>query len=373
MTTHMPKPLLLLLRPPAALWLGLGLALALPAGASRAAVAEPYLRIESFSHSEPVSIHAFVHDWDGPLAQGSDALTHNSLETGVRYGAFSLAYVQDDDYEIKASRDTAELYYLARNHRDLPVGARYELRLRASQQRSQGLRLAYMLNPLPSLSLEPALSLLHGESLIDGQLSGTAVVNGPKDYSYAAQVNEFYSEDALFGRHAAAPGGLGYSLDLHLNWRIKPAVTADLQLRHLLGELAWRNAPYTSAIASSDSKQFDADGYAHFNPVLHGVEGYARHTQRLHPRALLAVDWRWAPQDTLGLRLRLTEVREYLSLRAERRYAGCLALNAEVIPEPFALGAGAACGPFALSLLSDRLRVEDAHLLQLNATLGWAF
>lgn len=334
---------------------------------------EPYLSVESFSHAEPVSVHAYATNWQGPLESGSNGMTHNWIETGARYGMFSVSMVQRLDYEVKASRDSAVFYYLVRNRLNLPVGTPFDLDLRIYHQRSRGLRLAYRIEPVSGLELEGGVSLLDAMRLTQGRLTGSARIVANKDYDYNAQVSYFYSRDALFGRPASPPAGQGYSLDLSARWLVDTRYVLSAQVRDFYGWLRWNDAPFTTATVTSATKQYGNDGYVEYSPTLSGFEGNANYRQRLHPRALLGADWRWAPQDTIGLRLRLTEVKAYASLRAERRYPGCLALNAELMPAQRALGVGASCGLISFSLLSDKLRFEDAHVLQLNAALAYRF
>jgi hypothetical protein len=161
------------------------------------------------------------------------------------------------------------------------------------------------------------------------------------------------------------------SLDASMVWRINERFVVHAQARDLYGYLKWDRAPFTTATATSATKTFGADGYVNYSPTITGVEGSQNYRQRLHPRALLGVDYQWSQDNTIGLHLRLTEVKTYASLRVARQYPGCLTLNAELMPRQRALGIGASCGPILFSLMSDSLRFEDAHLLQMNLVLAY--
>ena len=253
-----------------------------------AATIEPYLRVDSFSHTEPVAIHAYTTRWQGALRSGSDAITHNWFESGACYAAFCAGWVERLDYEIKANRDTAEFYYLTRNRLDLTPGRAYVLRARVFEQRSRGPRLAYRAEPLGGFSLELGLSLLDAMRMTNGEITGSALVNGPKDYNYNAQVAYFYSRDHLFERQTPAPAGNGLSLDVSAAWRINEDFYVHAQVRDAYGYLKWERAPFTTATVDSSNKQFGPDGYVTYNPTLHGFEGNSDYRQRLHPRALLS-------------------------------------------------------------------------------------
>lgn len=330
----------------------------------------PYAAMESFGHSEPVSIHDYINDWEGPLQSGSDAVTHNWLETGARNGAWSIGYVQRYDYEIKASRDAALLYHQIKNKQDLVPGTVYDLDLRAFHNRSQGLRLAREFRH-GNWRLEPGFSLLSGQALIDGAIHGVASAVDVKEYSFNAAVSYHYTEDALFDRQVDGPSGEGFALDLALGYRFSERWNLELSGRDLLGFLYWREAPVTDAIATSDTQEFDDDGYLQFRPTLTGREFNRDYHQRLHPRGLASLQWQAREATRLDLKLRMTEVRQYASLAAAQQLAPGLALDLEWMSGLDALGLGLRWADFRAQLMSDSLRFEDAQVLQLQ--LGWAY
>lgn len=330
----------------------------------------PFVEADSFAHAEPVSIHAYINDWDGPLQSGSDAVTHNRLEIGVRHGAWSYGYVQRYDYEIKATRDAAVLYHQVKNKAELVPGTEYDLDVRAYHHRSQGLRLAFRQGGA-HWSVEPGLSLLSGQKLINGRIDGQATALGGKEYAYNAAVNYYYSEDVLFDRQVKAPSGEGFALDLRLDYRPDEHWRLSFVGQDLYGFLRWRDAPVTEAVATSDTREFDEDGFVRFRPTLTGREFNESYSQRLHPRGLLAADWAVRPDSKLGLRLRLTEVRQYWSLTAGHEFASGLSTDLEFMPDLLAFGGGLRYSGFRFALMADKLKFEDARVLQLQ--LGWAY
>ncbi|HSW13002.1 MAG TPA: hypothetical protein VLI06_09210 [Solimonas sp.] len=342
--------------------------LLLPAAAA-AAPLQPFVQIESFAHSEPVSVHAYVDDWEGPLEDdGADAVTHNWFETGVRMGPWSYSYVQRYDWELKATRDAAKLYHQVKNKIELVPGTTYDLEVRGYHNRSQGLRIAYA-QQAGDWSIEPGLSLLSGQALINGRIKGNATALDDNEYGYDAAIRYFYDKDRLFDRRVDGPSGEGLSLDLLLRYRPGERWLLSLQARDLYGFLRWHDTPITEALATSDVREFDEDGYVRFRPTLTGREFNQGYTQRLHPHGLLLAKWSMRPDTRLGAQLRLTEVRQYPGLLAEHDFASGLQADVQLLANPFALGAGLRWQGFRLGVLSDRLKFEDAQLLQLE--LGW--
>jgi len=337
---------------------------------AQAAEWQPFLRFEGFAHAEPVSVHSYVNDWDGRFHGGSDAVTHNWLETGVRHGVWSVSYVQRYDWELRATDDTAELYYLVKNKLPLPTGRRFDLGLAAYHIRSQGLRVAHRFED-GNWSIEPGLSLLSGQEITHGGLQGQASAVGEREYAYDVAVRYFYDEDLLFDRRGVqAPDGSGYSLDLALRWQPHPRWQLSLSGRDLYGHMHWRDTPVTQAVAVSREREFDENGYLRYRPTLTGREFNEDYRQRLHAHGMAETQWQARDSTQLGLRLRLTEVRHYASLTAMHEFAPGLGVDMELMGAPFALGAGLRWAGLRLAVMSDRWKFEDARVLQLQ--LGWS-
>ncbi len=328
----------------------------------------PYFELDAFAHAEPVAVHDYLNDWKGSLDGGSDAVTHNRIEIGVRNDAWSVGYVQKYDYEIKASRDAAILYHQIKNKQDLTPGTVYNLNLRAFHNRSQGLRLARR-HSRGELDIEAGLTVLSGQALIDGSIHGVGSAINSNEYAYNASVSYHYNEDVLFDRNVRGPSGEGFSLDLAINYRFSNQWNLALSGSDLLGFLYWRDAPATSAVATSDTQEFDADGYLRFRPTLTGLEFNEDYRQRLHARGRAALQWQALQGTRLDVKLRMTEVESYPSLSISQQLAHSVLLDLEWMPSLDAVGAGLHWHHLRLSVLSDAWRFEDAHVLQLQ--LGW--
>jgi hypothetical protein len=332
----------------------------------------PYVRLDAFAHAQPVPIQDYLKDWDAPLKKNADALTRNRVETGVRYGNWRVAYVQSFDYELKASRETAAFYHQVRNRIPFASGQRFALDLDPYHLRRQGLRLAHRWQ-LGPVAVEPAVNLLQGIKLIDGRVRGLVTTQGGGNYDYEAAVDYTYSEDDLFDREVAAPSGKGLSLDLNLAWTPAPGWLLRAEMTDLLGEMHWRDAPRTLAIASSDNKEFDEQGFVRYRPALSGREFNQDFTQRIRPQAQLFAEWAVDPVYTVGAQWRLTEVGHYPGLNVRRRFTPRLSLQFESLPVQRAYGLGLRYRQFSLDWLSDRLQFDDAHLLQVRLGGAWTF
>jgi hypothetical protein len=349
-----------------------GLFFSLVMAGPAAAATTPYFEFETLAYTEPVPIQDFRKDWRAPLSEGGDAMLHARLETGVDIGAWTVAWQQRIDYELRASDDTAALYHRARNREPFAAGERFELDLRVWHLESQGLHLAWR-HELAGIGTEVALNLLEGTAVTEGALSGFAVAATANDYDYEAEVDYRYSEDALFERNVGRPYGRGYSLDVgagashfaqRLSWRI--------DVRDAAGRMRWESAPVTTAVASSSNKEYDADGYVRYNPALSGREGFQAFRQRVHPRARAEAFWQTAEHWRAGARMRVTEVHTYAGALVQRSWGDWQA-EIEALPFERALGIGLAWNGIALRWEADRLDADAAHLLAAMLRVQYAF
>lgn len=253
--------------------------------------ANPYFVIDSFSHSESVPIKDATENWESPIKDGDDAFTYNWAEIGATYKAFGLGYLARYDYNLEYSQDTAEFYHLVNNKKSLPIGEQYNLHLVAKQTYSEGVRLSYHFRFNKQLDITIGGSYLKGLRLTDGSLSGTATAIAENDYNFSANVDYYYSEDVLFDRKVDSPNGVGYSIDSLINWSVGHQFKMHLGITDLIGRMHWSNAPNTTAVATSDTKEYDEDGYVKYNPVLSGYETNRDFTQKLDPRFNLQLNY----------------------------------------------------------------------------------
>lgn len=257
----------------------------------------PYVKTDCFTLSEPVSLSNLIsNQGKGDYVPGDHIWAWCRLEAGVRKNNLGFSVFQRYDYNGKFSEDTAEIVGLTVNKQDLPTGREFDISFSGTAFHSRGFRFSYHSDPFSWLSLNAGVSYLYADMLIEGGLKGNATVLSDKDYDYAADVNYQYTEDVLFDRQVSPAEGHGYSLDILARFLPAPSWTVDLEFTDLTGRIYWKDLPYTDALATSDRKEYDEDGYVHIDPVLTGYEGYhQRYTQRLSPRSRMGIAY--APHD----------------------------------------------------------------------------
>lgn len=251
-----------------------------------------YFEATSFAHAEPLAVTEFIDEWGGPFHGGDAALTINRAELGVRYGSWRLSYIARYDYFIDSHPDTAEAYYLSENKLPFDAGRRYRAKINVNHIRAQGLKVSRRLMLRSDLSATLSVSYLAGRRLTQGKLSGHVTALSDKDFDFDVNVDYVYSKDHLFDREVDPPSGNGYSIDLDLHWQPADRFAVSLTANDLVSRIVWRDAPFTEAVATSDTKRFDDDGFVTVIPTLSGVESNEDHVQVLWPVYRLSAVYR---------------------------------------------------------------------------------
>ena len=277
---------------------------------------QPYVDVQSISYSEPIAIKSMMEEWQSSFKGGSKALTYNKAEVGFRWQNWQLGILERYDYLLEFSPQTAELVYLTENHLPLEVGKEYELRIKAQQQFSRGLRLGYRQIFSRTFSAELAASYLQGMSLTDGGIQGTAQATAEKDYDFQFDADYFYSRDVLFSRDVNAPGGSGYGLDVKFDWQPNERFSARLSIVDLVGKIFWSDAPHTTATATSATKTFDPDGYVRYEPAISGRESNKNFTQPLTRKIFLTAKYQWFDNTELLAEIQDFEIVRFASIGA---------------------------------------------------------
>ncbi len=267
---------------------------------------QPYFIFDSFSYSETVSIESAFDSWKGDdFESGERQWTWNWFELGVQYKHWAIGFVQRYDYDLRFSQQTAELYWLTANKKDLPTGKTYKLDLQANAIHSSGLRLSFTDSLTDSFNYRLGLSYLQASYMLDGQIEGNATALSDSDYDFQATVDYAYTEDHLFERNVKEPQGKGFSLDFMFNYQVTPEIYWQLQVRDLFARLYWKDSPYTQGTATSERKEYDENGYVSIDPLLQGYEGIrGTYVQRLQPRWYSKVSYRVSRNNALLVQLR---------------------------------------------------------------------
>lgn len=327
---------------------------------------------DAFAEGRPIPVNGFFRGYSGKLGRGSDAVLRSRGEVSLSRGALSLGYLQRYDYEIRASRDAAVLYYRIAN--DLPVAqdAPYRVDIDAYSNRRDGFQLGYTFAG-SDWSLTPKIALYRGLDLIDGRLEGVASADADEVFTYDATADYLYRKDVLFEREFRQPRGTGVGLDLIGQWSPLPRLDVDVALHDVAAWLWWQQAPGTRALATSATADRDEQGRLTVRPTLSGREFARDYAQRIHPEFRLAVGWALDARTRIEASGRFTEVKPFGTLATMRVVNTWLSLRAEVLPRQRALGLGLTAGPVSLFVMSDSTNYKRANVLSLRLGLRQAF
>lgn len=237
--------------------------------------------------------------WNGRLRfdDRNLAFSRSMVDAHVSARDWEVAVGYRFDMSVVGNRDSAEALALLRGKRDLPAGRRFHVRMEANGFAGEQLRISRRLaiRPIDGFSLGVAASLLHGERIQNGTLSGSLTATGVRSYSYALDADYAYDINYLYDGSPVSRkerDGYGHAFDLGA-WYERDGVTASFRAEDLFGRVYWTDVPVTRARADSGGEYFDSSGYVHYNPLISGFEGKTSLTQKLPAKFSAEAGKRW--------------------------------------------------------------------------------
>jgi len=261
----------------------------------------PYIHLNSFTYSEPISIDGMLHEWDDDLHSGELAFTQQRISVGLSHSSgWSLGWISRYDYFLEFTEDTALLYHQGEN--DLPASRdyHYQLFLRAEHAKSSGPQIAYQ-TPLLKFGPEQShqikvkiqIARLTSNQLYNGSIWGEAILLENDDIEAQLNIDYAYHEDSLFDRPLTNTiEGQGLSVDLFADWQFKQW-QVSLTLLDAYYRVKWQDNPFTTAIISTDTRGVDENGFIRYSPILSGLEGNKDFIQKLPLDLYLNTAYQW--------------------------------------------------------------------------------
>jgi hypothetical protein len=276
---------------------------------------EMYVESKMYGHSETSSIKQIVFDnFEGSdYAGGKRSFTHNNWESGVRFKQFKLATIARYDYVLSYTQDVAELIYADKNSKQIETNREYDLYLDVLHARSYGFKFGYSFSLLPSLTMGVDVSALKLTSFMDGKITGNILV-GDDSYDGDIFLDYVYSQDKLLDRIADKPSGYGYAVDVRWDFQVNDHLSIDAEVLDLLSQIKIDRAPFTTAGATSNRVNLDANGRIDVKPALTVNESYRKHTLKLPQRLSLEGRYLLSNAYELGARFDRYENTTYNSL-----------------------------------------------------------
>ncbi len=330
------------------------------------------LSFDSFNANESTSIHSISGNWNRPIHGGDQALSVSRMRLFIERDALRVAYLQRHDIHYAYSNDIVSLLYQTENKLPLPANSSYELFIRAKRSSSAGLQFGYSWQIGPELSLRSDISLLTPRSLQAGFLTGQASSVSDTDYDFNFVSDLAYDEDPLYARQAQSIDGDGYAVDVGLDYRPDERWYIQLDLLDIAGHLNIPDAPHTSATASSATKQFDAQGYLIYEPVVRGREDFS--DTRLNFDMQLHVDLAYRFDASNRLSVQHHSMRGFDYRQVEWiRDLGAGELRLIALPELDALGIGGGSDFISATLIADSLDYRNMQVFSFQIALSYDF
>jgi hypothetical protein len=195
---------------------------------------------------------------------------------------------------------------------------------------------------------------------------------GPKNYGFDLQLDYAYGRNILYKRKDEHLGrGYGYSADAGLLFQ-RPHLRLEALVRDIAGTIAWNSAPYTNAVAGSDTITTSPDGYQEFRPTIHGYEGHKEYRQRIPIKTDLNAKYDYGPFAGTCT-VNLIETRPLYWLEAEYRFSDSAAFSVGYNVNYSAVMIGASIAGFELDVVTDEVTFKAAKPLGLRFSYKYSW
>jgi hypothetical protein len=250
-----------------------------------------FTNFQSFIADDPVSIHDLFNRWHGsyhPKSGNNLIIDDIRIDIGgssTQWGY--LGYTYRHQSFTQASNDLILLIWQQLNHINFTIGKKYKLNASIKGYEIDGIVYAKQF-PLfkksnQNLIIGIATTLLHGYQIQDGYLNGTATAISNKTYSFNAIADYRYTENYLYNLNVDKANGLGYTIDLSIQYRYKNLLFNFIG-NDIHGRIQWKRLPYSYVELNSQIKTYDSYGFTSYNPTIRGVEKYIDYTQKLYTK-----------------------------------------------------------------------------------------
>lgn len=336
-----------------------------------------YAEVDLFSRtqtqlvSELESLDSTIDDWGSELQRGERQWAVSRFELGARYSGVELSVQRRALADLRFNADAAEFYSRVEAEVALTPGETVPARITINGFSAKGLRLGYRYSAA-NWTLGAGMTWLKTTHLMSGELQGQFTAVAVDEYSVEADVDYFYYRDIIFKRpNINTSEGEGKAFDVTLAWQLSERWQLDMEAEDLFTEIHWTDAPYTTATARSDRKSYDEDGYAFFNPLFSGRQGYRdTFVQQIDPRYKLGARYTrgaWSAQ----LKGQHQFGYGFAGIGAGYQFSSGSVVKALVWPELDSVEVELKYGQWSAGLMLDHISWPKMHALSLNLSYGY--
>lgn len=234
---------------------------------------------QTYQANNATSIDQFDDQFTGYSPRHSQVygLAENAAYLQASRNGFTLQAYKRQEIFINAGRETGQLYADI-NARVPPNTNRvYAVDFDGYGIEHTGLSFAKTLT-LPSVEISPAFRVYNIDRYREIQAKGFAAARA--DGSYDINVNTVERDTEADFQFPAGPGpsGLGYALDLAVQWQANPNTLMFANVQNLFNSNEIDSAPTTVQTINSNVNQFDSDGFLNYNSAIQGRNSRENYT-----------------------------------------------------------------------------------------------
>lgn len=247
-----------------------------------------FLEGKTFLADNALPLQAIFFDkWEGPFRpdERNNLDVYWKTDAGFLFQGWRFAGFHRGELFAEANRDTLEILRMTNLKEELPVGRVFEIDMKGKgfsafgAEISKGVSLESLMD---GLSMGLTARYMVGEKVQKGRITGNATATGPNTYDFDLFLDYIYDENLIYKRRDVTPGsGEGYSFDLGFKYEFSKRFGAEILWRDIWGRIYWKDVPFTTADATSDTKGYDEEGYQVYRPTIRGYEGYKDFVQKV--------------------------------------------------------------------------------------------
>ncbi len=243
--------------------------------------------------NDAISLKEFFADWHDdyhPRRGKNVALEDMRIDIGGNfYKDFYIGIFHKYNVFIAANRDFVDLCHTTKNKEDLTQDKTYILDFKIEGIRTSGLLLSGQKqlyhDKSQTIMVGASLSLMFGHDMQDGMIEGHAQALSAKNYQAEGISHYHYTKNYLYDLDVESANGIGYGSDLALSYENNLYnFSVKCIVNDLFSRIYWQDLPYSFVDIQTKNKDFDADGYVKYAPVISGVEKYRDFTQEIEAR-----------------------------------------------------------------------------------------
>lgn len=157
------------------------------------------------------------------------------------------------------------------------------------------------------------------DEVSDGTASGSLMLTESNDITGTLDIDYFYSDDLIFNRDVDRPTGIGYAVDIALNWQPADRFGVELSVNDAFSGIRWTDAPRTIANADSAIIETGEDGLLDVRPIIQGQNSAEDFWQRYDQRTTVAGYYQ--PSKNWALKQDIISIRETVLAHSSIEYA----------------------------------------------------